>query len=103
MDICGPNNPPCIHRWLARHRRFRVRFPPTDASWLNLAERWFAAPTEKQIRRGLHRATAELEDAIRRYIETTNHHPQALVWTKTADEILASVARFCKRTYDSGH
>src|SRR2546422_5810149 len=103
LDNYGTHKTPLIHRWLARHPRFHVHFTPTGASWLNLVERWFAALTEKQIRRGVHRSTRELEDAIRRYIETTNHHPQALVWTKTADEILASVARFCKQTYDSGH
>jgi benzoyl-CoA reductase/2-hydroxyglutaryl-CoA dehydratase subunit BcrC/BadD/HgdB len=66
-------------------------------------ERWFAALTEKQLRRGVHRSTRELEEEIRRYIEVTNHHPKPFVWTKTADEILASVGRFCKRISDSGH
>lgn len=72
-------------------------------SWLNLVDRWFAALTEKQIRRGVHRSTRELEQAIRAYIETTNTRPRPFVWTKTTDEILASVARFCNLTYDSGH
>lgn len=62
----------------------------------------FAALTEKQIRRGVHRSTRELEQAIRHYIETTNARPTPFVWTKTADEILASVARFCKHICDSG-
>jgi hypothetical protein len=80
-----------------------VHFTPTSASWLNLVGRWFAALTEKQIRRGVHRSTRELEQAIRTYIETTNARRRPFVWTKTADEILASVARFCKRISDSGH
>jgi len=83
-----------IHRWLARHPRFHVHFTPTGASWLNLVERWFAAMTEKQIRRGGHRSTRELEDAIRRYIETTNHHPQPFVWTKTAMKFLPASPAF---------
>lgn len=103
LDNYGTHKTPLIHRWLARHPRFHVHFTPTSASWLNLVERWFAALTEKQIRRGVHRSTRELEDAIRRYIESTNHHPKPFLWTKTADEILASVARFCKRISDSGH
>lgn len=103
LDNYGTHKTPLIHRWLARHPRFHVHFTPTGASWLNLVERWFAALTEKQIRRGVHRSTRELEDAIRRYIESTNHHPKPFIWTKTADEILASVARFCKRISDSGH
>src|SRR5271167_1024058 len=103
LDNYGTHKTALIHRWLARHPRFHVHFTPTSASWLNLVERWFAALTEKQIRRGVHRSTRELEEAIRRYIATTNAQPKPFVWTKTADEILASVARFCKRTSDSGH
>ena len=103
LDNYGTHKTSLIHRWLARHPRFHVHFTPTSASWLNLVERWFAALTEKQIRRGVHRSTRELEQAIRTYIETTNARPKPFVWTKTADEILASVARFCKRTSDSGH
>jgi len=103
LDNYATHKTPLIHRWLARHPRFHVHFTPTGASWLNLVERWFAALTEKQIRRGVHRSTRELEEAIRRYIEVTNHRPKPFIWTKTADEILASVARFCKRISDSGH
>jgi transposase len=103
LDNYATHKTPLIHRWLARHPRFHLHFTPTGASWLNLVERWFAALTEKQIRRGVHRSTRELEDAIRRYIEISNHNAKPFAWTKTADEILASVARFCKRISDSGH
>jgi hypothetical protein len=68
---------------------------------MNLVERWFAALTEKQIRRRVHRSTRELEDAIRHHLETTNGRPQPFVWTKTADQIPASVAHFYKRISDS--
>ena len=103
VDNASTHKTPLIHRWLARHPRFHVHFTPTGSSWINLVERWFAALTEKQIRRGVHRSTRELEAAIRRYIELTNDRPTPFVWTKTADEILASVARFCHRISDSGH
>jgi transposase len=103
VDNASTHKTPLIHRWLARHPRFHVHFTPTGSSWINLVERWFAALTEKQIRRGVHRSTRELEAAIRRYIQITNERPKPFVWTKTADEILASVARFCHRTSNSGH
>jgi transposase len=103
LDNYGTHKTPLIQRWLIRHPRFHLHFTPTGASWLNLVERWFAALTEKQIRRGIHRSTRELMEAIRRYIQVTNHSAKPFVWTKTADEILASVARFCKRISDSGH
>src|SRR5712692_9365936 len=102
-DNARTHKTPLIHRWLARHPRVHVHFTPTGSSWINLVERWFAALTEKQLRRGVHRSTRELEAAIRRYIEITNTRPKPFVWTKTADEILASVARFCHRISNSGH
>jgi transposase len=92
-----------IQRWLAKRPRYHLHFTPTSASWLNLVERWFAALTEKQLRRGVFRSTRELETAIARYLETTNEAPKPFVWTKTADQILASIARFCHRILDSGH
>ena len=70
---------------------------------MNLVERWFALLTEKQIRRGVHRSTRELETAIRAYLALHNETPKPFVWTKTADEILASVARFCHRISGTGH
>ena len=103
LDNYGTHKTPRIHRWLARHPRFHVHFTPTGASWINLVERWFSALTEKQLRRGVHRSTRELEAAIHRYLEITNKPPKPFVWTKTADEILASVARFCHRISNSGH
>jgi transposase len=72
LDNYGTHKTSLIHRGLARHPRFHVHFTPTSGSWLNLVERWFAALTAKQIRRGVHRSTRELEQAIRTYIENTN-------------------------------
>jgi len=103
LDNYGTHKTPRIHRWLARHPRFHLHFTPTGASWLNLVERWFATLSEKQIRRGAHRSTRELEAAIRHYLAVHNEDPKPFVWTKTADQILESVARFCKRISDSGH
>ena len=97
LDNYGTHKTPAIKRWLLRHPRFHLHFTPTATSWLNLVERWFAALTEKQLRRGAHRSTRELEDAIRRYLELSNRNPKAFIWTKTADQILESLARFCKR------
>jgi transposase len=103
LDNYGTHKTAMIRRWLLTRPRFHVHFTPTSASWLNLVERWFALLTEKQLRRGVHRNTQALRDAIRAYITHTNEQPKPFVWTKTADEILASVARFCHRTSDSGH
>jgi transposase len=103
LDNYGTHKTALIRRWLAKRSRFHVHFTPTSASWLNLVERWFAALTQKQIKRGAHPSTRALEAAIRQYIAVTNEAPKPFVWTKTADEILASVARFCHRISETGH
>ncbi len=96
VDNYGTHKTELIKRWLARRPRFHVHFTPTGASWLNLIERWFAALTEKQIRRSAHRSTRELETAILSYIEHGNQDPKPFVWTKSAQEILDKINRGLK-------
>lgn len=103
LDNYATHKTPAIHRWLAQRPRYHLHFTPTSSSWLNLVERWFAALTEKQLRRGVFRSTRELEQAIKRYIDHHNAAPKPFIWTKTADQILATIARFCNRIHDSGH
>lgn len=103
LDNYGTHKTALVRRWFAKRPRYHLHFTPTSASWLNLVERWFAALTEKQLRRSAHRSTRELEQAIERYLALTNQQPTPFVWTKTADAILASVARFRQRISDSGH
>lgn len=103
MDNYGTHKTPAIKNWLIRHPRFHIHFTPTSASWLNQVERWFATLTERCVRRGTHRSTRELEAAIRSHIEANNSSPKPFVWTKSADDILASIERFCKRTSNSRH
>lgn len=103
LDNYATHKTPAIRRWLSRHPRFHLHFTPTGASWLNLVERWFAEITRRQIKRGAHRSTRQLEDAIRSYLALHNEDPKPFVWTKTADEILEAVARYCQRISDSGH
>jgi transposase len=103
LDNSSTHKTDLIQRWLAKRPRYHVHFTPTSSSWLNLVERWFAALTEKQLRRGVHRSTRALEDAIYRYVDANNREPKPFIWTKTADAILASLARFCRRTSGSGH
>src|SRR5271167_1116936 len=91
LDNYGTHKTAPVRRWLAKRPRFHVHFTPTSASWINLVERWFAALTEKQIRRGVHRSVHQLEAAIKSYLALTNASPRPFIWTKTADEILSSV------------
>jgi transposase len=103
LDNLSTHKAPIIRRWLAKRPRFHLHFTPTSSSWINMVERWFGLLTERQLRRGVHRSTVALEAAIESYIAVTNEQPKPFIWTKSADEILASVARFCRRTSDAGH
>ena len=103
LDNSSTHKTPKIQRWLAAHPRFHLHFTPTSSSWLNLVERWFAELTSKLLRRGAHRHVRALNADIRAWIETWNDNPRPFVWTKTADQILESIARYCKRINDSGH
>jgi transposase len=87
---------------LAKRPRYRLHFTPTSASRLDLVEGWFALLALRQIRRGVFPTIEALEAAIRRHIEATNAAPHPFIWTKSADEILDSVRRFCQRTTDTG-
>lgn len=100
LDNSGTHKTSLIHNWLAKRPRFHVHFTPTYGSWLNMVERCFAELTNKQLRRGIHRSVADLEAAIREFIDDHNENPKPFVWTKSADEILASIARFAQRTMD---
>jgi transposase len=103
FDNYGTHKTRLIQRWLTKRPRFHLHFTPTSASWLNLVERWFGELERKQIKRGAHRSVTALERAIYEYLDVTAEEPKPFVWTKTADEIFASIARFCQRISDSGH
>lgn len=107
MDNYATHKTPKVKAWLARRPHWHVHFTPTSASWINQVERWFAELTRKQLQRGVHRSTAELEVDIIAFIAAHNENPKPYKWVKSADEILASVKRFCQktmsRTSDSGH
>ena len=103
LDNASTHKTPAIKKWLLAHPRFLLHFTPTSSSWLNLVERWFAELTTKKLRRGSHRSVRELNADIRQWIENWNDNPRPFVWTKSADEILDSIARYCKRINDSRH
>jgi len=92
-----------INTWLARHPRFHVHFTPTGSSWVNQVERFFGLITDKLIRRGVHTSLAALEADIRAWIDTWNQNPRPFTWTKTADEILNSLAKYLARISGAEH
>jgi transposase len=103
LDNASTHKTPAIKRWLTAHPRFVLHFTPTSSSWLNLVERWFGELTTKKLQRGTHRSVRALNADIRAWIDTWNNNPRPYVWTKTADQILDSIARYCTRINDSRH
>lgn len=96
MDNYATHKAPPVRDWLARRPHWHVHLTPTSSSWLNQVERFFALLTDKQIKRGVHRSVMELRAAIRSFINQHNSAPKPFNWTKSADDILASIERFCK-------
>jgi transposase len=91
-----------IRDWLAKRPRWQVHFTPASASWINQVERFFALITDRQIRRSVHCSAQVLEADIRSFIDAHNADPEPFRWTKSADDILASIHRFCTRTQQIG-
>lgn len=98
MDNASSHKTKLIRDWFAKRPRWHTHFTPTSSSWINQVERFFALLTEQQIKRGAHRSIKELEAAIAAYIDARNADPKPFRWTKTAEDILASIERFCRRT-----
>ena len=96
-DNLATHKTPAIQAWLDRHPRFHLHFTPTGSSWINQVERWFGFLTDQMIRRGVHKSVQALEADIRDWIETWNENPRPFKWTKTADEILDSLAKYIEK------
>jgi transposase len=96
-DNYGTHKTPAIKTWLAKHPRFHMHFTPTGSSWINQVERWFGFLTDQMIKRGAHKNVQALEKDIRDWVADWNTRPRPFIWTKTAEEILESLARYCRR------
>jgi transposase len=103
LDNASSHKTPTVRRWLAQHPRFVLHFTPTSSSWINLVERWFSELTTKLLRRGRHRSVRALNSDIRNWIDSWNENPRPYVWTKTAEQILDSIKRYCERTNAAAH
>jgi transposase len=100
MDNYCTHKTALIRNWFAKRPRFHVHFTPTYGSWLSLVERWFAELTMKQLRRGVYHNVTQLKAGIQAFIDAHQADPAPFAWTKSADDILASIARFAQRTAD---
>jgi transposase len=102
-DNLSTHKTPAITTWLTRHPRFHLHFTPTGSSWINQVERWFGYLTDQLLRRGVHKSVQALETDVREWIKTWNQSPKPFAWTKTAEEILDSLARYISRINGAAH
>ena len=102
-DSLATHKTPAIADWLARHPRFEMHFTPAGSSWTSQVERWFGFLTDQMIRRGARKSARALEKEVRAWIETWNQNPRPFVWTKTAEEILNSLAEYIAKISGAGH
>ena len=103
VDNLATHKAPAVKAWLARHPRFHIHFTPTGSSWINQVERWFSHMTTQLLQRGVYKNVQNLEADIRDWIVAWNADPKPFVWTKTAEEILNSLAKYLKRISGGGH
>jgi transposase len=100
MDNASTHKTKLIRDWFAKRPRWHMHFTPTSSSWLNQVERFFALLTDKQLKRSAHKSVKALVADIQTFIDRHNDDPKPLRWTKSADDILASIERFCRRTLE---
>jgi transposase len=100
-DNSSTHKTPAIQRW-PRTRASSCTFTPTSSSWLNLVECWFSELTSKLLKRGAHRSVrASTPTSAPGSKPGTTTKP--FVWTKPADQIFGSIARYGERTNESRH
>jgi transposase len=92
-DNYATHKHPAVRAWLDKNPRITLHFTPTSCSWLNMVEIFFGIITRQAIRRGTYTAVADLEKAIRTYIDGYNERAKPFTWTKTADELLDKIKR----------
>jgi DDE superfamily endonuclease len=96
MDNYATHKTPKIKAWLARWPHYHVHLTPTSASSIRSSAGSLSSP-ESRSSEGVHTSVRQLEADIRTFTELHNRNPKAFKWTMSADQILASVKRFCHK------
>jgi transposase len=102
-DNLSVHKAPAVKRWLLEHPRFQLHFTPTYSSWLNQVERWFAELQRRRLDRGVFCSIDELACALEQWIKFWNESAKPFKWTKTADQIIDAIGRYCERISGPRH
>ena len=103
LDNYATHKTPAIHQWLLKHPRFALHFTPTYSSWLNQVERWFAELQRRRLERGVFCSIDELACALEQWVKFWNTNAKPFKWTRTADQIIDAIGRYCERISRPGH
>ncbi|WP_298343153.1 IS630 family transposase [Ferrimicrobium sp.] len=108
LDNYAAHKTESVRTWLLAHPRFEFHFTPTYSSWMNQVERWFSALTTKYLQRSVHHTVTELNRGITKWAKAWNENPKPFIWTKSADEIFASMQKYLEpivspQTSEEGH
>ncbi|MDX3119776.1 MULTISPECIES: IS630 family transposase [Streptomyces] len=102
-DNFSAHKAPVVHRWLLAHPRFHLHFTPTYSSWINQVERWFAELERRCLERGVFCSLDSLKAALKDWIKVWNDQARPFKWTKTADQIIDRICRYCSRISEPAH
>jgi transposase len=102
-DNLSAHKAPVVHKWLLAHPRFQLHFTPTYSSWINQVERWLAELQRRCLARGVFCSVEELTTALEAWIKLWNEDARPFKWTKTADQIIDRICRYCSRVSEPAH
>jgi transposase len=102
-DNLSTHKAPAVHRWLLARPRFVLHFTPAYSSWINQVERWFAEIQRRCLDRGVFCSLEELTTALQEWIKLWNDSARPFKWTKTPDQIIDAICRYCDRISRPAH
>ena len=102
-DNLSAHKAPVVQKWLLAHPRVQLHFTPTYSSWISQVERWFAELQRRCLDRGVFCSLEQLTTALEEWIELWNATARPFKWTKTADQIIDRICRYCSRISGPGH
>jgi transposase len=102
-DNLSTHKAPVIQRWLLAHPRFTLHFTPTYSSWINQVERWLAELQRRCLERGVFCSLEDLTTTLEQWIKLWNESARPFKWTKTADQNIDRICRYCSRISEPAH
>jgi transposase len=102
-DNLSARKAPVVHKWLLAHPRVQLHFTPAYSSWISQVERWFAELQRRCLDRGVFCSLDELTTALENWIKIWNSNARPFTWTKTADQIIDRICRYCSRISEPAH